>query len=342
MLSRTSIQRYSRIATTLLSALLVVLTAFGQERILVSTGFDELYELDLASCQTTLIGYSSTPFIDIAFTPNGRLWGAAGNSLYEINPQDGSDVLIGSMPGFGTVSLVAFNNDTLLGEYQAWLWGISVSDGSAWRIDSIGYYASGDLTWYDGSLYMTALGSKLIRMNVSHDLTSISDIQVVGFMNGSIGSWYGANTVLLDPCSGSKAMLGFDGQNVYFVSPVDATVQLSCLNIFPIGVTGATSMGELPIEPNPSFSMPNVFSPDGNGKNDLFAPMGYNENPNWSLIVFNRWGQKVHDGNGQTVPWDGRTPSGKTCPEGVYYYILDTKRGCSGTEEEHGYVTLLR
>lgn len=103
-------------------------------------------------------------------------------NLYEIDPLTANDVIVGSMPGFGTASLVAWDNETLLGEFDAWLWGIRTSDGYAWRIDSIGYYASGDLTWYDGALYMTATGDplKLIRMVLTEDLSAIQSVEVVG------------------------------------------------------------------------------------------------------------------------------------------------------------------
>lgn len=40
------------------------------------------------------------------------------------------------------------------------------------------------------------------------------------------------------------------------------------------------------------------------------------------LIIFNRWGHKIYESSGKTVAWDGKQ-SGKICPEGVYYYLLN-------------------
>jgi gliding motility-associated-like protein len=311
---------------------------------LVCTGANELFALDLATCQTTLIGISSTSFVDIAFTPNGRLWGCYGTVLYEIDPNNANDIVVGSMPGFGTVSLVAFNNDTLLGEYQAWLWGIRVSDGFAWRIDSIGYYATGDLTWYEGGLYMTAIGNprKLIRMEVSDDLSSINNVEVVGPLIGGFGQWYGANTMMTDTCERSLIMLGFDVFDVYQISPSDASITMLCPSAFPTGTTGAASIGEMRVvQSAEKFVAPNVFSPNGDGLNDQLGPITNLGSVNWSLVVFNRWGQKVHDSNGLPIPWDGRTEAGESCPEGSYYYILTYTSNCDSGRSQ-GHVTLLR
>lgn len=316
----------------------------GQDRIWVCTNANELIALDQATCQTTLIGISSTVFSDIAFTPNGRLWGCRDTYLYEIDPQNASDVVVGSMPGFGTAALVAFNNDTLLGEYQAWLWGIRVSDGFAWRIDSIGYYATGDLTWYEGALFMTAYGNprKLIRMEVSDDLTSVNNVEVVGPFVGGMGQWYGAITVMTDTCEHSLIMLGFDVFDVYQISQSDASITMFCPGAIPTGTTGATSFGEMrEVQRAEKIFAPNVFSPNGDGLNDLFQPTSNTSSFQWSIEVYNRWGQKVHDSKGLTIPWDGRTEAGQSCPEGSYYYILTYTSNCDSGRSQ-GHVTLLR
>jgi gliding motility-associated-like protein len=315
----------------------------AQDRIVVCTGVNELYDLDLTTCQPTLIGTSSTVFIDIAFTPNGRLWGWKDMNLYEIDPLTANDVIVGSMPGFGTASLVAWDNETLLGEFDAWLWGIRTSDGYAWRIDSIGYYASGDLTWYDGALYMTATGDplKLIRMVLTEDLSAIQSVEVVGpFISG--GQWYGVNTVMTDSCSGALVMLGFDGSAVYQISPSDASIELLCPDVFPTGTTGATSLGELRQVHGPmDLHMPNVFTPNGDGHNDMLRPMVDNDALILSMEVFNRWGNRVFDGAGLSFAWEGQTAAGEPCPEGVYYYILTYSSNCK-SDRSKGYVTLLR
>ncbi|MBK7617759.1 MAG: hypothetical protein IPJ10_00265 [Flavobacteriales bacterium] len=158
---------------------------YAQERIIVSTDAGGLYQVDVDACHARLIGYSPVTFLDIAFTPDGRLWGTLEANLYRIDTTDASITLIGASPGFRTPGLVQFNNDILLGENNGWLHGIRTSDGSSWPIAPIGYTVSGDLTWYLGDLYITATGPyRLVRMHVEPDLSAVTDIEVVGLLGG--------------------------------------------------------------------------------------------------------------------------------------------------------------
>ncbi len=74
-------------------------------------------------------------------------------------------------------------------------------------------------------------------------------------------------------------------------------------------------------EPCCSMMIPQVFSPNGDGKNDVFLPMFTNPVANYTFSVFNRWGQRVFIGNKGEMGWDG-THNGKPADVGVYYYTL--------------------
>jgi gliding motility-associated-like protein len=92
------------------------------------------------------------------------------------------------------------------------------------------------------------------------------------------------------------------------------------------------------------YELPNVFTPDGSGMNDLFRPI-----PPSPLFVesvkfkvFNRWGTKVFEKNDDIyLNWDG---SG--LPEGVYFYTAKIKYFSSDTNEQaeeiKGWIQLLR
>lgn len=316
----------------------------AQEKFIVSTDAGGLYEVDVDACHARLIGYSPVTFLDIAFTPDGRLWGTLEQNLYLIDTTDASATLIGSSPGFRTPGLVQFNNDILLGEDDGWLHGIRTIDGSTWPIAPLGYYVSGDLTWYEGQLYITATGPyRLVRMHVEPDLSAVTDIQVVGLLGGGVGQWYGANTTLRDPCAPDPyLMLALDRYDLYRVSPVDAGVQLLCPDLFPFGTHGAASFGESQVAPAIELSMPNVFTPNRDGVNEQFAPVHGTGRATWHLKVFDRWGNKVHESGAPNVAWDGRTVAGEPCSEGVYYYLLEIDAECLGTQFLKGAFSLLR
>lgn len=67
--------------------------------------------------------------------------------------------------------------------------------------------------------------------------------------------------------------------------------------------------------------IPNVFSPNADGSNDVFdiQSSGLSE---YSLHIYNRWGQLMFDSEDPTEKWDGKNLSGNNCPDGTYYFIL--------------------
>jgi gliding motility-associated-like protein len=68
--------------------------------------------------------------------------------------------------------------------------------------------------------------------------------------------------------------------------------------------------------------IPNTFTPNGDGINDLWDIQGLD---NTSVIkVFNRYGLLIYQNKGYSAAWDGRY-NGKPLPQGVYYYLITAK-----------------
>lgn len=86
--------------------------------------------------------------------------------------------------------------------------------------------------------------------------------------------------------------------------------------------------------------MPNAFTPNEDGLNDVFKPIESGGSEVYgSLIIFNRWGEMVYESEEQPI-WDGRI-LGENAPSEVYVFLL--KIFCSGSIENLvGEVTLLR
>lgn len=97
----------------------------------------------------------------------------------------------------------------------------------------------------------------------------------------------------------------------------------------------------------PNFSLPNTFTPDGNGSNDLFIPYPFCFIESIELNIFNRWGQLVFETNDPNINWKGENRNGKELPSGTYYYTCKVfEQRVSGTEEAagllNGYIDLIR
>jgi gliding motility-associated-like protein len=92
------------------------------------------------------------------------------------------------------------------------------------------------------------------------------------------------------------------------------------------------------ILPN-NFYIPNAFTPNGDGNNDEFYVLSQGGVRVISFQIFNRLGEKVHDG---TYPWNG-TYKGKLAPPGVYVYVC--KLGLFGDDRSvfrKGSVSVIR
>lgn len=74
-----------------------------------------------------------------------------------------------------------------------------------------------------------------------------------------------------------------------------------------------------------SLQMPNAFSPNGDGLNDIYkAKSGYQSIVEFHAYIFNRWGQKLFEWNDPAGGWDG-TYKGKPVKEGVYFVLVKAK-----------------
>jgi gliding motility-associated-like protein len=72
-----------------------------------------------------------------------------------------------------------------------------------------------------------------------------------------------------------------------------------------------------------TFYFPTAFTPNKDGINEIFIPIG-TLITEYSLIVFNRWGQLVFKSDDVNYGWDG-TYLSKECPVGLYSYICKYK-----------------
>lgn len=87
--------------------------------------------------------------------------------------------------------------------------------------------------------------------------------------------------------------------------------------------------------------IPNIFSPNGDGNNDVFTLDGSNITAIKGTI-FNRWGQVVYEFDAIEVGWDGHTVSGAVVASGTYYYLINAT-GADGVEYDlQGPLQLIR
>lgn len=132
--------------------------------------------------------------------------------------------------------------------------------------------------------------------------------------------------------------------------PVATTIatQTSAPGQYVINISGATSNnykitqlpGTLTIKQSlPTVVIPNAFTPNGDGINDLWNIKSIEAYPKCLVSVYSRYGSLVYQSRGYARSWDG-TSNGTPLPTGTYYYIINLNEGESLPLT--GYVALIR
>lgn len=135
----------------------------------------------------------------------------------------------------------------------------------------------------------------------------------------------------------------------YDWSPVDflADIDLAATTSTPAAgitytVTAATDAGcsdtaTMLINIDVDFAVPNAFTPNGDGINDLFYAENVLGGDVRDFRIYNQWGSLVH--SDATLPWDGYY-NGVLQPQGIYFFYLRVSNGAI-EEEQAGSFNLI-
>lgn len=147
-----------------------------------------------------------------------------------------------------------------------------------------------------------------------------------------------------------KQMLKFEGNSpsiaYYFIDNFEiseVTQETTQANDSPKGPSEDVVVVEE--EDLPDFFVPNTFTPNGDGENDIFLPIAPN-NEEFTLNIYNRWGQMVYSTIDPKMGWDGNC-NGKSCVAQDTYiweidYIGDTEGDLSVEKVIRGTVNLIK
>jgi gliding motility-associated-like protein len=91
--------------------------------------------------------------------------------------------------------------------------------------------------------------------------------------------------------------------------------------------------------------VPNAFTPDGDGRNDVFLPIVSGiDRSDYVFRIFDRWGQKIFETEKTDEPWLGNiNGGGHYVQNDVYVWQIITKDLISGESKDYvGHVTIVR
>ncbi len=132
-------------------------------------------------------------------------------------------------------------------------------------------------------------------------------------------------------------------QNPSFTFPDTGLMKIRLIVTHPKGCKDSLTR-YLDIQPEIRWFMPNAFTPNGDGTNDGFLGKGFLEgSTNFSMSVWNRWGEKVFETTDPTEDWNGRQMNtGAFSPAGVYVYVVTFTGPRKENLEYKGFATLIR
>lgn len=139
--------------------------------------------------------------------------------------------------------------------------------------------------------------------------------------------------------TGYYQLQGFFGDYSFSASGRKDVYVAKIVNACPVTPLDTTST-PLPVPAECGVWVANVFSPNGDGINDVLGIEGYCIEK-MSFSVYNRWGRSYFTSSDPAKKWDGKI-SGKDAEPGVYYYVGEATLTGGEVIPLRGFITLLR
>jgi gliding motility-associated-like protein len=88
------------------------------------------------------------------------------------------------------------------------------------------------------------------------------------------------------------------------------------------------------------LEIPNVFTPNNDGVNDVFGATSYRISE-FKCSIYDRWGILISVISSVNEKWDGRTTAGVLAKDGTYFYVLNAMDLDGKTFENQGFIQLI-
>ncbi len=163
------------------------------------------------------------------------------------------------------------------------------------------------------SVLVTVYNSPVANAGPDKKMVAGQSVQLGGSASGDSISYFWTPALYIDNTGSLTPIVS---------PPVDFTYTLHVTSAKGCGV----ATDDVFVRVFQKVIIPNAFSPNGDGINDLWVIDGLDTYPESVTEVFNRYGQLVFRSIGYPKPWNG-SYNGKPLPVGTYYYIIDRKNG---------------
>ena len=279
---------------------------------------------------------------------------------------------VANVGGPASYTYVDTGVDAVLADGNTSLSALSADSSYCYRVETVGQYADQTLRLpllYNFSQIVCAMPTDTTRPCppvLRVDSLNCATLTADSFCNQTNFS----NNLTWQPATGPTCDPNIVRYNIYYSpytdSPTSTTIGAAtaptltfrhdnlpsfagCYYVTAVSRRGLESApsNRVCVDNCPLFQMPNVFTPNGDGKNDLFTPL---KCPRFveslEFVVVNRWGAEVFRTTDPNINWNGNTDNGQPLPGGLYYYqvtvrFLSVKRNTPAVSYK-GWVELVR
>jgi gliding motility-associated-like protein len=296
----------------LAAACIFLANVLSGQVIYISSSGNAIYRLNLDDCSYTFVNQVDRQIYDIAFHPDGSLYGISGNgNFFSIDILTGMSTLLHDFGGqtFNSLTIDANGLVYTIGN-DGELWSYNLTSGVAVFLGDIGYAATGDLTFYKGEFYVAATGDRIVRIN----LNSVANSTVI--INDDIpGNILGIVSDVVDCKEINCYAITNGNSDIYQINFITNSLELVCeLNIT---VGGGASTSEFLASSPLVIDSTDVLDPDcanQNGEAVIWASGGAGV---YSYSINNETSQSSNQFTG--------------LPEGNYTAIVQDQLGCEDT-----------
>lgn len=204
---------------------------------------------------------------------------------------------------------------------------VKTADPTFTPIETTRYIVSGNngVCTVKDTVFVTVIKKSLANAGADKKVFNGEAVMLDGSLTIPGASYYWTPAIYLDDASKLK--------------PVCTPVENMVYTLHVITPGGCSiSSDEMNVRVLERLIFRSVFTPNGDGVNDLWNIGGLNTYPGNLVQIFNRYGAKVFESRGYGTAWNGML-NGKELPGGTYYYVINLP---SENMIEKGSVTLIR
>jgi gliding motility-associated-like protein len=167
----------------------------------------------------------------------------------------------------------------------------------------------------------TSIATSTVSVTKSANAAFNASLNATGFPNQLILTNYSTNSISNQWLFNDDVAANTTSLNTIKDYSVSGSYSVALIAYGNLGCDDTSSYA-FRISDSSGVTLPTIFSPNGDGVNDIFKPISKGIS-DLHVIIYNRYGTPIIKWDRVNGFWDGHTTSGEVCDEGVYFVVLE-------------------